>query len=320
MCVIRLTLALVLFGQIVALRQKRGSRVVQESLGPRAASPDIISLQHNTSVSTDAGNFDNRSTLANLPHCELDSQELVLRDFLASPKLKFPPIQANGVHALPGECVNPDPSLGRDVNVRQLFGVPNKIRGPIVEVGSNIGYDLSLFLKNYPDAQVYAFEPIPELAYQLERQEFVRAAGKRVHIIEYGMGSKTESIKFHKGSDGSEASSSFDAPEAQGVKTKKLPVISLPDALFHIEDETGQSPEAISFNCEGCEYPSLLSFVTSPWLGKVRYIQFSWHIVNMPERVETRCRVESALRQAGYELVYFSYYGWQGWALPCKAR
>lgn len=249
--------------------------------------------------------------------CHLDAEELATQDWLMNQS--HGPVTPNGVHAQPNECSEPDALLGRDVTVNQWFGVPKHITGPIVEVGANVGRDLRNFLRNYPTAQVFSYEPMPNLTAQLKTQPEIIAAGQRVHIRNFGVGGKTENVTFEDGTDGrSEAISAFDGPAAQGAKEWKLPVVALPEVLSQITREVGRVPEAISFNCEGCEYPSMVSFIESSYLGKVRYLQFSWHMTKQEGRIEMRCRVESALRGMGYQLVYWSYFGWQSWALPCK--
>ena len=87
------------------------------------------------------------------------------------------------------------------------------------------------------------------------------------------------------------------------------------DAFGAVRHMTGSLPEAISINCEGCEYAVVERLAGAPELLRaLNYIDISWHVVPVARRLEIRCAAEAALERAGFELVYFSVFGWQGWA------
>lgn len=251
-----------------------------------------------------------------LQNCSLTDDEFNTRIKLL--KLGWGKIYTNDIHAAPNECRVPPQELSFDVGVRLHFGVPEQFSGSIVEFGGNDGGDLASLLENFPSNEVFSYEPIPELASKMEAHPTVVNAGSRAHVVNFGVGGKDEVLKFYEGTEigGNDAIGSFE----KGNRTAKweLPIKGLPGVLDYVERTADEAPIALSFNCEGCEYSSLASFVDSKWLGKVSYLQVSWHLASpVVRRREMRCDIEEALSRAGYELVYYSYFGWQGWALPC---
>lgn len=235
------------------------------------------------------------------------------------------PVPRNGLHALPGECSDPELSLPLDLRVRFWFGVPDVITGPIVEFGGNLGADLKEFLGNYPTAEIFSFEPMPEIASKLRKLPVVVEAGDRVHIISCGVGGKTENVTFSAGdiANGVAASgyrSNSTGNSTAGNATWVLPIVAITDVMELVEWHTASPPMALSFNCEGCEYLSMLSFVKSRYLAKTRYIQISWHLAEIDSRRKIRCEVEGRLKAARYRRVYHSYFGWEGWVLQSDVR
>ena len=87
------------------------------------------------------------------------------------------------------------------------------------------------------------------------------------------------------------------------------------EILRNVETTIGYVPEVVNINCEGCEYAVMQRIVEKGWLGKIQYIQLSWHVPGgFPERVAKRCKIEEALLQK-YDRTYSSEAGWVGWKL-----
>lgn len=242
-------------------------------------------------------------------------------------------IQGNGVQATPNECDDAgDGSMTLAVDARLYFGTANNIRGPIVEVGGNVGRDLEVFADQYPNAQIFSYEPVPFLARYLEEYPVVATSNGRVRIIQAAVGKENSHITIFGGGNSDQkhfthslgkdirnegASEFVDMGAETGGTNFSAALVDIDTALRRARDETQQVPEALSINCEGCEYDLLPRLLETEWLGKLRFLQMSWHLPKLAGRLEIHCLVSRKLREAGYRRVYKSYFGWEGWALPC---
>jgi len=223
----------------------------------------------------------------------------------------------NGAHALPDECALLNPELNHELNIRFSFGVPNQLDGPIIEFGGNVGGDLHNFVSLHSCNQIFSYEPLPWAFQQLSVHPDVVQQKGRVHIVNAGVGGKSENVTFFGGGGQEEAASMYLGQNVNKRNEKWiLPLVDIVEVLEFVQKESGNNPAALSFNCEGCEYPSLLRFVQSSWLGKVKYLQVSWHLEkDIADRHQKRCQITKALKGAGYVQTYYSYFGWEGWAL-----
>ena len=70
-----------------------------------------------------------------------------------------------------------DPAQGKPGKICELSS------RVFLDVGANDGETYQAYLLRYPDAEVYAFEPIPELCARL-RSQAVRQGNDRVHVIQ----------------------------------------------------------------------------------------------------------------------------------------
>lgn len=84
----------------------------------------------------------------------------------------------------------------------------------ILDIGANKGILLQRFLNYFPEANIYAFEPIHEL-YQHLKENFVE--NKKIKVFDYGISDTEGEKKFfiNKGID----TSSFLAPEITGLNS-----------------------------------------------------------------------------------------------------
>jgi len=210
-------------------------------------------------------------------------------------------------HAGNEECGRYWSSPLSDISVRW-----NLIPGATVifEVGGNIGEDLMQYVQKFPLAKIYSYEPVPELFAQLQ-QSF--GTNPNVKLTQAGVSNADRKVKFTVGGKHGEGSSHTNT-SAYGTKIN----VQLRDVnalLTEVQQQTGKVPDAVSINCEGCEYGVLTRMVQTGWLGKVGFIQLSWHVVGgVANRVTQRCAIEKVLWDK-YEPAYHALYGWQGWRL-----
>jgi FkbM family methyltransferase len=218
-------------------------------------------------------------------------------------------------HATNGEC---SARLGKywslpqsDIAVRH-----NLIPGATVifEVGGNIGEDLAQYIWRFPAAKIFSFEPVPEL-YQVLTQKF--GGNLNVKIQQVGVSNSDRATTFTVGGNHGEGSSHTNTT-AYGQRI----TVQLRDAhalLTEVQTATGKVPDVVSINCEGCEYDVLSRMAHTGWLGKVPFVQLSWHIVGgVQDRLNQRCAIEKVLWDR-YEPAYHALYGWQGWRLKTAA-
>lgn len=64
----------------------------------------------------------------------------------------------------------------------------------IVDAGAHVGSVTSVFLRQYPSATIWAFEPIPEFAQRL-RERF--SSTGNVHIVQKALGAQTTTVSFN---------------------------------------------------------------------------------------------------------------------------
>lgn len=80
----------------------------------------------------------------------------------------------------------------------------------VFEAGAHIGSDTSEMAETWPDAKIYAFEPIPKIFKQL-RSNTKRF--KNVHCYKLAIGEKSGNVKIYVSGGASDGSSSILAPK-----------------------------------------------------------------------------------------------------------
>lgn len=281
-----------------------------------SASIEAIRIQVNDLATNDA------TLYKMVPSCN-EAKKLTGDDLDRKEKMKLlernGDVLPNGRHALPDECpqlVYNKSKLNHEIDVRLMFGTPKQLFGPILEFGGNVGGDLQHFINENPCSQVFSYEPLPFLYKKLLEHPNVVSGKDRVHIVNAGVGAKTENVTFFGGGgDGEEAASMYHGGSVTKPKeTWSALIVDITHALESVRKESGEYPEAMSFNCEGCEYPSLDRYLRSPLAGKVKHLQVSWHLVDIPDRAQKHCQIKDLLKEAGYVQTYFSYFGWEGFS------
>lgn len=180
----------------------------------------------------------------------------------------------------------------------------------IVDIGGNIGDDIDGYTAVHKEANVFTFEPIPHYFTHLQKKF---AGNPHVHISNVGASDATGDTEFIvEGEHGWGTSGVDHSIEGEHVKVHLQDV---DDILSKIQQQEGLAPDVLSVNCEGCEYAVMKRVVDQGWLGKIKYIQLSWHTpADIEDHVARRCKIEEALLQS-YERVYYSFSGWVGWSL-----
>lgn len=180
----------------------------------------------------------------------------------------------------------------------------------IVDIGGNTGKDLKGFLYHFPEAQIYTFEPIPQF-YNYLKNYFAGYAN--IHIYKYGVSDRDQEAIFN-----------VDGPASSGLNSTgngRRVYVQLRDinkVLSEVRQANNGVLDAVSINCEGCEYTAFERMISTGWLGSdkkktVPFVQVSWHIVDgVDNRLQRRCDIEHAFEKR-YTPVYHSYFGWQGW-------
>jgi len=93
----------------------------------------------------------------------------------------------------------------------------------------------------------------------------------------------------------------------------KVQLSDVDAVLTAIQKETGQAPDLLNMNCEGCEYGVMKRMSETGWLPKIANVQLSWHLAgDVKDRVAKRCEVEKALWQS-HMRAWRSAFGWVGW-------
>jgi len=196
-----------------------------------------------------------------------------------------------------------------DISVRH-----NLIPGATVifEVGGNIGEDLQQYIWRFPSAKIFSYEPVPAL-YQMLQQKF--GFNPNVKVTPVGVSNVDRLTSFTVGGKHGEGSSATSHANTtlygQNIFVQLRDVNAL---LAEVQQWTGKVPDVVSINCEGCEYNVLMRMAQTGWLGKVPFVQLSWHDVGIHNRLGQRCAIESVLWDR-YDPVYHAPYGWQGWKL-----
>lgn len=178
----------------------------------------------------------------------------------------------------------------------------------IVDIGGNVGDDVSFFVTKHPKARIFTFEPIPKLFKQLQAR----------------FSNSTNVIAQNFGVSDADAQREFVLEGPSGIGTTgtdhnvhgdhvQVQLRDVNQVLSWVQKETGQVPDLLSMNCEGCEYSVMQRMAESGWLAKLPNIQLSWHVAgDVPDRVSKRCSIEKLLWQS-HKRIFQSSFGWVGW-------
>jgi len=175
----------------------------------------------------------------------------------------------------------------------------------IVEIGGNRGDDIDEFLKKHEEAVIFTFEPTPHF-FGLLKSKY--QDNPHVNVSNEGASDTSGEAEFIM--DGFGSSGLQNTINGEHVKVQ---LSDVDDILTRVSQRIGSPPDVLSINCEGCEYAVMQRLIDKGWLGKIPFIQLSWHTPNqVNDRVAKRCNIEKALRQS-HDRIYSAKYGWTGW-------
>ena len=89
----------------------------------------------------------------------------------------------------------------------------------VLDVGAAVGDSTELFLKEFPRAKVYCFEPLPDSFARLTKRIARLKNGGRANLFNYALGNANDKIKFYVAPY--RDSSSVIPPEQSGVSGEK---------------------------------------------------------------------------------------------------
>lgn len=191
--------------------------------------------------------------------------------------------------------------LGSD---RFQFATKSKV---IVDIGGNAGEDVEMMLKQNPTARIYTFEPIPQYFKELKARF---ASNPNVSVQNFGMSDTNAQKEFILDGVGTTGADQNTRGEHVQVHLRDVD-----EVFLEIQKETGQVPDMLNMNCEGCEYAVMQRMLHRGWLERLAFIQLSWHLAgDVKDRVGQRCSAEKRLWQS-HGRTFKSEYGWIGWQL-----
>jgi len=132
------------------------------------------------------------------------------------------------------------------------YGYLNVRGRDVVDIGANIG-DSALYFAARGAKHVYAFEPFTQTFHQAKRNIERSPFAERITLLNEGCGDRHRIVRMDPTADGSLWSAVRGADGEMGIQVSTLP---------EIVDRFGLMDDVLKSNCEGCEYPLLLS--TSP--------------------------------------------------------
>lgn len=136
----------------------------------------------------------------------------------------------------------------------------------IADIGANVGAASLYFKSVYPSATIHAFEPASETFSLLQ---YNAGQVNDIHIYNYGLSDKNDSVKLYRGTIDSVTNSVF-----VGQKTGESEIIQL-CAAAEIFSKLGLvAVDILKIDTEGCEVPILTSLADVQDSTKVIYIEY----------------------------------------------
>jgi FkbM family methyltransferase len=157
----------------------------------------------------------------------------------------------------------------------------------VVDIGGNIGEDVAGFLRGHPERRVFTYEPTPRYHALLQSKV---GDDDRVNISNVGASdSSGDAVFVMAGKHGWSTTGLSPGLEGERVHVQLMDVDEIMRA---VQADIGRVPDAVSINCEGCEYAVMQRLLETGWLGRVPMVQLSWHVPRtVKDRVATRCAV-----------------------------
>lgn len=148
----------------------------------------------------------------------------------------------------------------------------NEIR-TVVDVGANAGFFSMSALKRFPDAVVYACEPLPVNFEALKQYRLALDMESRWFPLNIALGDKSGNIQLHY-----DKSDSFSTSASINARAGEPDLIEVPQLSLRrmMEQEGIEQIDFLKLDCEGAEYGILYEFPPDE-LEKIRIIAAETH-------------------------------------------
>lgn len=169
----------------------------------------------------------------------------------------------------------------------------------VFDVGGYLGDSSSNIYEKYK-CYIYIFEPVRQY-YSILKKRFSNF--KRIYVLNYGIGTKTQHINLHLSEDSSSAYG----------RSKKLEKVKLVDINEVLDKYNINRVDLIEVNIEGGEYELMEHLIYTNMIKKFEDIQIQFHnsIENAKER---RNKIQKSLRKT-HKLTYEYPFVWENWSL-----
>jgi len=121
----------------------------------------------------------------------------------------------------------------------------------ILDVGANVGQTANYFIKHFPDALIYSFEPVADTYKQL----LSNLKSKRVTAINQGLGERIEQLDIHK--NNASGSSSLQGNDGRFLSTE---TVSINTGAAFCQERNIKTIDLLKMDVEGHEIAVLKGF------------------------------------------------------------
>jgi len=128
------------------------------------------------------------------------------------------------------------------------------IASVILDIGANVGATARCFVRQFPEATIYCFEPVLENFLMLKKNT---ESYTNIRIFNFGLGSKTEEVQiFHSDNSSNFGGFSRFAAGSDTGTSSKIKMVSCGDFF---EQEQVETIDFIKIDTEGAEFDILTS-------------------------------------------------------------
>ncbi|MFZ6664400.1 FkbM family methyltransferase [Peijinzhouia sedimentorum] len=166
----------------------------------------------------------------------------------------------------------------------------------VFDVGANVG-DWSILASNkFPNASIHSFEPIPATFQKLNARV---SPNKYVHLNNFGLSDKTQSLEFNYFPDRSTFTSIYDIKLENTLVQKVL--CRLRNSKEYCLEANIQEIDFLKIDTEGSDYLVLKGLEEYLQQHKIRVIQFEYNLNNILSKFLLRDFYE-LLNKYGYQI------------------
>ncbi len=173
-------------------------------------------------------------------------------------------------------------------------------RPVIIDIGANVGFFSIFALSRFPDATIYAYEPIPANFRQLERNCHINA-DKTIHCYNQAVCRQRGTITIYVDQTDSFSTSATILPGTAGNPTSiEVPCLRLQDIF---DDRQIEQCHFLKLDCEGAEYDILYSTPPS-YLQRIDQMAIEVH--RGKKSGENLTSLRTFLAENGFSLFQFA--------------